>query len=51
MSIKWIGNIDELIKDKGWFAEQVREHFNEDQPIDTENRDEFINFLKDYFWG
>ena len=49
--MKWIGTIDELIKDKGFFADQVRDHFNENKPIHSGNKAEFIKFLEGYFWA
>jgi len=49
--IKWIGTIDELIKDKSFFADQVKDHFNENQPINSENKSEFIDFLTNYVWA
>jgi len=49
--IKWIGTINMLIKDEGFFAEQVKDHFNENKPINDSNRSDFIAFLKNYVWA
>jgi hypothetical protein len=49
--IKWMGTINMLIKDEGFFAEQVKDHFNENKPLDDSNRSDFIAFLKDYVWA
>ncbi len=49
--IKWMGTVDMLIKDEGFFAVQVKDHFNENKPIDDSNKEAFIDFLKTYFWA
>jgi len=49
--IEWIGTFDELIQSDEWIPSRMRDHFNEDQPITDENRQEFIDFLRDYVWG
>lgn len=49
--IKWMGTINMLIKDEGFFAEQVKDHFNENKPINDSNRSDFIAFLKNYVWA
>jgi len=50
-AIIWIGSIERLIHHDSHFAEKVRDHFNEGQPITEENRHEFIEFLEDYIWA
>ncbi len=50
-TVEWIGSLDELIRSDDWIPSQMRDHFNEDQPITEENKQEFIDFLRDYVWG
>jgi len=50
-TVEWIGSLDELIRSDDWIPERMRDHFNEDQPITAENKQEFIVFLRDYVWG
>lgn len=47
-TIEWIGTFDELIRSDDWIPSQMRDHFNEDQPITEVNKKEFIDFLRDY---
>lgn len=49
--IVWIGTINELIHSDEWIPSNMRDHFNEEQPITDENRQEFIDFLRDFVWG
>ncbi len=47
--IRWIGTVDDLISQQNDFTETVRDHYNENQPID--DKADFISFLKDYIWA
>jgi hypothetical protein len=51
--IKWIGTIDDLMTGESSFAMQVRDHFacNEGKSLDATVKNEFIAFLKGYFWA